>query len=147
MPNSSPVSNVAQLIELHEDRVPSAYQDSLGYWTIGVGHLIDARKGGKLPDVIIDALYAYDLNEKRVELQAALPWLSTVDAARQAVLLDMAFNLGVPGLMKWPMFLGQVKSGEYGAAANNMRASLWAKQVKTRAVRDALIMETGQWPS
>lgn len=34
--------------------MPHAYQDSLGYWTIGVGFLIDGRKGGRLPDAVRD---------------------------------------------------------------------------------------------
>ena len=34
---------IIALLSLHEGRVEHAYQDSLGYWTIGVGHLIDKR--------------------------------------------------------------------------------------------------------
>lgn len=43
-------------LETDEGRVPHAYQDHLGYWTIGVGHLIDKRKGGGLTPDEVDYL-------------------------------------------------------------------------------------------
>ena len=139
------------LLSRHEGRIPHAYQDSLGYWTIGVGHLVDKRRGGKLPEHIIDALLDYDIDEAWKTLVHHQPWVLELDDVRQHVMLDMAFNLGPEpfdndGFKDWPMFLRQVREGRYADAAANMRATLWAKQVKTRAVRLAAMMETGQWP-
>jgi lysozyme len=134
-----------KLLTLHEGRVEHAYQDSLGYWTIGVGHLIDKRKGGALPPHIIDALLDYDIEEHEKRLLAVAPWASTLDPVRYAVLVDMTFNLG--SLAGWPIFLSQVKSGRWKAAANNMRSTKWATQVGKRAERLAAMMETGEWPA
>jgi len=134
------------MLSLHEGRIPHAYQDSLGYWTIGVGHLIDKRKGGRLPEEIIDALLDYDIKAHTRPLYEALPWLHRLDEVRQAVLCDMAFNLGVNGLLKWKNTLRFVEQGDYSRAAAAMRSSLWARQVKSRAVRLVKMMETGQWP-
>lgn len=138
---------VRRLISLHEGRIPFAYQDSLGYWTIGVGHLIDQRKGGRLPEHIIDALLDHDIDEHARGLENAHPWVADLDPVRRAVLYDMAFNLGVAGLLKWPIFLGQVRRKEWDAAAANMLATKWATQVKGRARRLAAMMRTGRWPS
>lgn len=140
-------TRMLSLLSLHEGRVAHAYQDSLGYWTIGVGHLIDKRKGGRLPEEIIDALLDYDMRKHWLELLAALPWIERLDDVRQAVLLDMAFNLGVAGLLKFKNTLRFVERGDYKQAAANMMLSLWARQVKTRAVRLSRMMETGQWPA
>ena len=144
-------SNVRDLITLHEGRVPYAYTDSLGYLTIGIGHLIDKRLGGRLPDHIIDALFDHDLASHRQELEKALPWLYTLDPVRQAVLLDMTFNLGPEpfdgdGFKDWPKFVQQVRQRRFDAAADNMLSTLWARQVKGRAVRLADMMRTGRWP-
>lgn len=140
-------ANLRKMLSEHEGRVPHAYQDSRGYWTIGVGHLIDKRLGGKLPEHIIDALLDWDIQEHTVPLYKALPWMASLDDVRQAVLCDMAFNLGVAGLLKWKNTLEDVRTGQYASAAQRMRTSLWAKQVKTRAVRLSRMMETGEWPS
>lgn len=135
------------LVALHEGRVAHAYQDSLGYWTIGIGHLIDRRKGGRLPDHIIDALFDHDLREHTEPLYRALPWIVRLDDVRRAVLIDMAFNLGVAGLLTFKVTLACVRDGDYEQAARNMLRSKWASQVKTRATRLARMMQTGEWPA
>lgn len=146
------IGNSKDLLVLHEGRRASVYKDSLGYWTIGVGHLVDQRKGGKLPEHIIDALLEWDIAEHKRVLDTELPWARQLSEVRYAVLLDMVFNLGPEpfdgdGIKDWPMFLRQVRDGQYRAAAQNMRATLWAKQVGSRAARLSTMMETDQWPS
>jgi len=140
------MNNKRDLIALHEGRVPHAYQDSLGYWTIGVGHLIDRRKGGRLPEHIIDALLDYDIELHEGELTRALPWVDNLDPVRRTVLIDMAFNLGIKGLLGFKNTLAAVKDGRWDDAASGMLASKWASQVKSRAVRLADMMRSGRWP-
>lgn len=139
----------AQLIR-DEGRKPYAYPDSLGFLTIGVGHLIDARRGGRLPDSIIDALLDYDIRETTETLFRDQPWVAQLDPARQGVLINMAFNLGLEpfdndGNKDWPNFLAQVKRGDYETAASNMLGTLWAQQVGMRAARLAKQLRTGEW--
>lgn len=134
----------AQLIR-DEGKVPYAYQDSLGYWTIGVGHLVDKDKGGSLPDFIIDTLLEHDIEKHTKELIAALPWFIQLDPPRQGVLVNMAFNLGTAGLLKFANTLNAVREGSYSLAAQRMLDSKWATQVGPRATRLATQMETGIW--
>lgn len=132
--------------ELRRDEgvVPSAYQDSLGWWTIGVGRLIDKRKGGKLSDDEIDYLLNNDIAKFSKLLDINIPWWRSLDEVRQRVLLNMAFNLGVAGLMGFKNTLAYVKSGDYTKAASNMLLSKWATQVKGRATRLSEMMRTGR---
>lgn len=140
------VEKLTKLLALHEGRVPHAYQDSLGYWTIGIGHLIDKAKGGGLPEHIIDALFAYDLEKHAQELFAHEPWIAQLDEVRKAVLVDMAFNLGVAGLRTFVRTLTAVKEGRYNEAAALMLKSKWATQVGKRAQRLSWMMSKGVWP-
>jgi len=137
--------NVRQLIEMHEGRVAHAYEDSLGLLTIGVGHLIDERRGGKLPDAIIDALLDLDIQEHAAELFASLPWARDLDPVRQAVLVDMHFNLG-RGLLGFKETLRHFQAHEWEAAAEAMMESTWAKQVGARATQLRDMVRTGEWP-
>lgn len=139
------IRSIRELLTLHEGRVPHAYADSLGYLTIGIGHLIDERKGGRLPDSIIDALFEHDLQEHANELFASLPWARDLDPVRQAVLIDMYFNLR-RGLLGFKETLRHFQAGNWDAAATAMLDSKWAKQVKTRATRLAQMTRTGEWP-
>lgn len=138
--------NVRSLIQMHEGRIAHAYTDSLGFLTIGVGHLIDERKGGKLPEHIIDALFEHDMEEHINELLITLPWMRDLDVVRQAVLIDMYFNLRRK-LLGFTKLLAQLKAGRFDGAADEMMNSLWAKQVGIRAMRLSQMMHSGEWPS
>ncbi|MBK9497659.1 MAG: glycoside hydrolase family protein [Xanthomonadales bacterium] len=128
-----------------EGRVPHAYQDSLGYWTIGVGHLIDQRKGGKLPEHIIDALLDHDIDTHAEELYRAAPWVRDLPDVYRAVLVNMAFQLGVDGLMQFKRSLGFMKAGDYKAAADAFLQSKAAQQTPNRWARHAKQLRTGVW--
>jgi lysozyme len=134
------------LLERDEARVPHAYQDSLGFWTIGVGHLIDERKGGKLPNAIIDALLDCDVREKTADLHRALPWAAGLDAARHAVLVSMCFQLGVSGLLGFPRAIAAMRDGRWNDAADHFLDSRVAReQSPARWQRHARMIRTGEW--
>lgn len=133
-----------------------AYRDSLGYWTIGVGHLIDPVKGADPAPFGIDLrhgtaitrnqsemLLLQDIKEKKAELDKKLAWWRNLTDARQRVILNMAFNLGVGGLLGFKNTLAAISVGDYEAAAANMLKSKWAKQVGQRANRLATMMVNG----
>ena len=128
-----------------EGAEPCAYQDSLGYWTIGVGRLIDSRKGGGLSNDEINYLLENDIKAKTREVLLALPWMPRLSEPRQAVLIGMAFQMGLKGLLQFKRTLGSIEDGHYSEAAAEMLDSLWAQQTPERAKRLAKQMETGEW--
>lgn len=128
------------------------YRDSLGFWTIGVGHLIDGRKGGSLPEYIrsfplTDAealrLLNDDINECHYQLNLRLPWWQRLSETRKNVLLSMVFQMGMAGVLKFNTFLRNLEEENYSGAASSMQASLWAKQTPERVDRLAAMMLTG----
>jgi lysozyme len=141
------LTNKRALISHHEGRVPHAYHDSLGFLTIGVGHLIDRRKGGALPEHVINALLTYDIEKHETEMLHHLPWAKDLDPVRFAVLVDMAFNLGTQGLLGFKNTLAAVKENRWEDAEKGMLASKWATQVGGRARRLGTMMRTGEWPT
>ena len=122
-----------------------AYQDHLGFWTIGVGRLIDQRKGGGLTDEEVDHLLRNDVARFERDVLNALPWAATLDAPRLAVLIGMAFQMGTSGLLGFKQTLHAAREGRYTAAAGLMLVSKWAEQTPARAARMAKQMETGEW--
>jgi lysozyme len=136
--------NLRQQLIRDEGDKPSVYVDSLGFFTVGVGFLVDARKGGKLPPAVRDFWLDYLINERRTALNAALPWFKTLDPVRQDALLNMAYQLGVGGLLDFKTTLARVRDQRYADAANSMLDSLWAKQTPARAKRLALQISTGE---
>jgi lysozyme len=128
-----------------EGVVPHAYKCSKGFWTIGVGRLIDKRKGGALRPEEITFLLQNDIDHRIDQLTRRLPWFQDLDDARKGVLLNMAFQLGVEGLLKFERTLTLIRDGKYENAAHAMLQSLWATQTPERAQRMAEQMRSGLW--
>lgn len=130
----------------HEDEILYAYQDSLGYWTIGVGHLIDKRKGGAIPQRISRELLEDDINVATVRARIAFPWFDGLDPVRQDAIVNLTFNLGIEGLKKFQLMIGAIQRQDWGRASYELFNSLWAHQVQ-RQRRDDLMraIESGEW--
>jgi len=123
----------------------SAYQDHLGFWTIGIGRLIDSRRGGGISTDESTMLLRNDIARIRVELLQRLPWFVHLDSVRQGVLMNMAFQMGINGVMAFQDTLAKVQASDYAAAADRMLQSKWATQTPERANRLAKQMREGTW--
>lgn len=139
------ISELTKQLRADEGVVSHAYQDHLGFWTIGVGRLIDKRKGGGLRPFEIDYLLRNDIEDRINELTKRLSWFQNLDDARRAVLVNMSFQMGVDGLMQFRNTLEMIKQGDFDKAADGMLNSLWARQTPERAKRLSLQMRTGAW--
>lgn len=139
-------------VELERDEgfVPYAYQDSRGFWTIGIGRLIDKAKGGRITREEALYLKRNDIARFKAELDKAAPWWRTLDAVRQRAVLNMTFNLGsgwiTPGHAKaWPNTVAHIKAGRFAEASAAILANkVWVGQVGDRARRIAKQLETGK---
>jgi lysozyme len=61
--------------------------------------------------------------------------------------MNMAFQMGINGLLKFKKTLTLIEMGDFDAAADGMMKSLWAKQTPNRASEMAEQMRSGQWQS
>ena len=138
------MSKLIEMIKHHEGVVPHAYQDSRGYWTIGVGRLIDKSLDGGLSDAEIDYLLANDIKRCRAEAEQ-YPWFNKMNEPRQAVILSMLFNLGKPRFDKFQNMQAALLVGDYTLASHEMLDSRWANQVGRRAIEMSDMMQSGEW--
>jgi lysozyme len=151
---------IDQLI-LHEGMVLKVYQDHLGIDTIGVGRNLEDRgiTDGELAFMsmlrteiyeqgITEAnarfLLANDIDIVEEELRNAHPCIDRLDDVRIRVVLDMAFNMGVPRLCKFKNMWAGIHDGDYVRASAEMLDSRWATQVGQRATRLSEAMKTGE---
>lgn len=144
--------NEAQLVaELRIDEGVrySPYRDTKGFLTVGVGHNLDASPlpdgwAYPLTDDMVDVLLGSDLQNVFDDLDSALPWWADLNDARQRVICNMCFNLGLTKLLGFVNTLTAMRQGRYADAARGMLNSAWASQVGNRAKRLATVMEKGQ---
>jgi lysozyme len=123
----------------HEGLRLKPYRCPAGKLTIGVGRNLDDVGISKEEAM---RMLIHDIERVQGEMDRYLPWWTTLDVHRQVVLTNMAFNLGIHGLMKFEKFLLAVQQGDYERAAGEMLDSLWAKQVHRRAVELAALMQS-----
>jgi lysozyme len=110
---------LAKLIE-HEDEILHAYQDAKGFWTIGVGHLIDKRKGGSIPQRISRLLLADDIAIKTAECRSAFDWFDGLDETRKDAIVNLCFNIGIDNLRGFRNMIAAIEIGDWQRAYDEL---------------------------
>lgn len=123
---------LAQIVEDEGLRL-CKYKDSLGYYTVGFGHLL--TKEDKLPNCIttkvaVELLRADYDNAERIVTKKS-PW---AEGEVRLVLVNMTYQMG-GRLDKFEKFLAATKAKDYDLATAEMLDSKWAKQASKRAQR------------
>ena len=134
--------NIFEQLRRDEGERKFPYRDSAGNLTIGIGRNLSVAG---LSEAEINALLQNDVEFISNSLEMRLPWFANIDPVRQAVLINMGFNLGFNGLERFPKFLEAMAQGDWLTASNEMLASTWAIQVGDRANRLAKQILTGEW--
>lgn len=128
-----------EMVARHEGYRQHIYRCSAGKLTIGYGLNISTG----LPRDEAALLLEYRLNKIDEQLARSLPFYPRLSAIRQDVLCDMAYNLGVAGLMGFKRMLAALEAGDYPQASAEMLDSKWAGQVGQRAIELADLMRVG----
>lgn len=69
-----------------------------------------------------------------------------MNTARQAVLIDMAYELGGQGLAQFHHLLDAIRVGNWEEAAKQLENSLLYRQVPVREQSNLVILRTGELP-
>lgn len=139
------MDNLEDQLVRDESEVLHGYLDSEGFMTLGVGTLIDHRKGGYITREESRYLLRNRITIARSNLMAAFPWLTDLDLIRREALANMTFNMGIDHLKEFVDAMGKLQQKDFAGAAAAFLESKWSKQVGARAQRLAKQIETGQW--
>jgi lysozyme len=129
--------DIKQMIIAHEGKRYEPYKDSMGLWTVGIGHLIGDGKtlppewNRKFSEEEIMKLFDEDYRHHRLAAQR-IPGFDKIGTSGQGALTDLTFNMGPSWIEKWPILKGQLASLDLEGAASNLERSQWYAQVKSR---------------
>ena len=147
-----------QQLMRHEGLRLKVYRCTAGHLTIGYGYNLDANPL-RIPEHSIQTIIRRGITEPMAQrwLRQAVGLLEfdvlrLVDAPklnepRQAVVVNMAYNLGFKGFSEFKRMMRALRQEDYMQAALEMMDSKWATQVGNRAHELAKQMETGEWAS
>lgn len=129
---------IKKMIVQHEGIRYTPYRDSLGLWTVGVGHLIG--DGRTLPDSWnrkfsheeVMTMFEKDYDHHRAAAER-IPGFTKFGSAGQGALTDLTFNMGPNWINKFPNTAKQIAAGNAQGAAAGLEDSKWYTQVGNRA--------------
>ena len=160
------LTDVQAMIMKHEGKINYPYKDSVGLWTIGVGHLIQPGNGKTLPpeydayknnggpydkknnktpamtDEQILKLFNEDF-EHHKKMAMATPGWNLANETGQAAMIDLAFNMGGGWYKKFPNTSKALAAGDFNKASEGLKDSAWYTQVKDRGVKIVDMIRNG----
>lgn len=154
-------TDLGQLIEEHEGREFTVYNDTAGNPTVGVGFNLnrsDAKKvlksvgadydkiiSGKqsLTNEQVAKIKEVTVNEAIKHVKRKIPSFNKLSDSRQSAIVDMMFNLGVGKFSGFNKFISAVKRGDFNKAADEVLNSKAAKDLPRRYNRIAELIRKG----
>jgi GH24 family phage-related lysozyme (muramidase) len=132
------------LMILREGRVLTAYIDTLGHLTVGIGHLVLPSDGIVLGQVLtdaeVDALFAKDAASALSAARAQMAIAGITSEAFVPYLASVNFQLGDHWTATFPNTWRTICQGKYNLAAAMVLASEWYHEtpVRVKDLQDAL---------
>ena len=138
------VEDLKARIKKHEGFVPKIYRDSLGYATIGYGHLVlptdHFEDGVEYSEVELNEVFEKDFQNALDNANKLIGDIPLVYQAKE-VICEMVFQLGIGGVSKFKNMWKALEEGDYYTASVEMLDSRWAKQTPKRAESLSNIMK------
>lgn len=131
------MEEIKKRIKFHEGFRQTTYQDSLGFLTIGWGHLITSndnfKQGFSYDKETLEEVFEKDFN---IAVKGAEELLKDIDYnfTIKGVIIEMVFQLGKPRVSKFKKMFEALKQNNNLLASNEMIDSMWAKQTPTRCL-------------
>lgn len=123
-------NKIVESIVKHEGYEPQVYKCTQNFDTIGYGFAI---KDLKLSKEVCDLILKEKIDKIINRLQSNLAYFDHLPDEAKVVLVNMAYQLGVSGLLKFKKTLKAFEMRMWSDASKEMLDSLWARQTPNRA--------------
>lgn len=133
--------SLREQIKRHEGFSSTPYKCTAGKLTIGYGRNLEDNG---ISEEEAEELLKGDINKVYSQL-INYQWFAELDKARSGVIVNMTFNLGLRGMLKFIKMINALSLKDYELAAKEMLDSRWARQVGGRALELAEQMRTGEY--
>lgn len=118
-----------EMIKLHEGYRDRVYVDTTGNRTIGYGWNLSQP----ICKEAAEAQLMHQLKDAEAQVRKHINFFDNLSQARQEVLIEMCFNMGIDTLLTFKNTLRLMEASNHEKAADQMLRSLWAQQVGQRA--------------
>lgn len=136
------IAKLKKFLIAHEGIRLKAYKDIFGNLTIGVGHKISLEDIVKNPAFKNDETFQKAMQDLDSDIAwflnelSQFDWFNNLNEDRQIVIVDMTFNLGLNGFLKFHNLISDLIKRDDIDAEKEMDNSEWAHQVQPSRVKD-----------
>lgn len=147
--NNTQISIAVSILKVEEGYRARPYLCPAGYVTIGYGNKLSNNKNIKPEDLdfyLPEPVAGFWLKNTVEALHDKLvqyPFYQTCNRERKAILISMAYQLGMHGLLQFKHFLASLVAQQWKDASKHGLDSLWASQTPLRAQKHMSIIEHG----
>jgi lysozyme len=148
------LSEAKKIVKLHEELRLKVYDDASGspltlgdrvkgHPTIAWGRALDVRgvSGQEAEQMLANDLENIQTGLEKYHFSF---WVDLSDL-RKSVLVDMAYNMGIGGLMKFEHMLNALRNRDYDEAAAQIENSRFFRQTGIRGKHDYCLMKFDRW--
>ena len=142
------MNKIQSLIAKHEGLRLKPYRDTVGKLSIGFGRNLDDNGISKHE---AELMLVRDIESAYTDL-FQFDWFANLDEVREAVIVSLVFNMGLPTFKEFENTIMFMEKGLYVAASEEMLKgsglggkSKWYHQVGNRAVELSEMLKTGEW--
>lgn len=114
-------------------QIPGVKEEDGAPWTVGYGDTHGVTSQSRMPKIRAERRLEEHILAVHQALSSTLAWYDEASFVTKTVLINMAYNMGLKGLLGFKNTLAYMKAGQWNQAARNMEKSLWYKQVGSRA--------------
>tara|TARA_S200002703_G_C3739168_1_gene227290 strand:+ start:462 stop:920 length:459 start_codon:yes stop_codon:yes gene_type:complete len=140
-------------LAIHEGIVYYVYNDKLGFKTVGVGHKIvqtdpewDLPAGTPVEEDRVIQLFEEDCSKAIDNARDVIPSFNSLPHGVQAILVEMAFQMGKSGLRGFKKMVAALELRDYETAAAEMLDSRWYQQTPGRCEKLSWAMSSYSIP-
>ena len=138
------MQSVKERVKAHEGFRDTVYSDSLGFATIGYGHLVlptdNFVEGVAYPKEQLEALFDKDFEIAETSANELLQGIEHNETVR-CIITEMCFQLGKPRVLKFKKMWAALRNKDFAEASNQMIDSAWHKQTTKRCESLANLMK------
>lgn len=124
------IEDTLKRIKKNEGFRSEVYKDHLGFDTVGYGFTI---RDLRLPEGVSSTLLRILVLNLAINIHSRFTWFSHMPSHVQSVIIEMCYQMGIPGFSRFKKTIKYLKSRQWKEASAEMLDSKWAKQTPKRA--------------
>lgn len=149
------MEEIIRRVKIFEGFREKPYVCTAGKWTIGYGYnyqdrgfttevMTEILKSG-FTEKLAEELMKEDVKHCVTTVEKVYPFYHGLSEPRQAVVVDMVYQMGLGGFQKFRKMISALVLGDYKQASAEMKDSRWFKQSGRRSAINVEQMLTGEW--